>query len=181
MSMTIQSTVKKIGQPFCFFSFWFCGIEHSKKNNRLSEFLTVEIYTIFNIHNPNFRPNLKLLLGIKSWVNIVCIYTLFMYTRYIDTPICVEKHYVVIYVINVYVITVWEFYDSIIDGVFMRERHQTYLSLFYVEIKMLDSENCIKAVYLVVKRIERLTKKIMFLNLLTIFISRILYIIISRR
>lgn len=66
--------------------------------------------------------------------------------------------------------------------VFTRERHQMYLSLFYVEIEILDNENCIKIEYLVVKRasVERLTKKIMFLNLLTIFISRILYAIISR-
>lgn len=42
---------------------------------------------------------------------------------------------------------------------------------------MLDNENCIKTIYLVVKRasVERLTKEIMFLDLLTIFISRILY------
>jgi len=42
---------------------------------------------------------------------------------------------------------------------------------------MLDSENCTKIVYLVVKHIGRLTKrKIMFFELVTIFISRILYV-----
>jgi len=62
-------------------------------------------------------------------------------------------------------------------GVFIREWYQMYLSLFYVEIKMLDSENCTKIVYLVVKHIGRLTKrKIMFFELVTIFISRILYV-----
>lgn len=35
---------------------------------------------------------------------------------------------------------------------FTREQQQMYLSLFYVEIEILDNENCIKIEYLVVKR-----------------------------
>lgn len=53
---------------------------------------------------------------------------------------CVEKDNVAIRVINVWCSDA-KFTDSMILGYFVvkRKRHQTYLSLFYVEIEMLNN------------------------------------------
>jgi len=69
------------------------------------------------------------------------------------------------------------------SGSGVTRRHQMYLSLFYVEIKMLDSENYIKIMSPVVKRNRKTyeKKKIMFLNSLQFSYRKFyMYTIISR-